>query len=243
MAHEMLYQELPTYYVWDKVPEDLHTKTQLLKERLSLPEDAQPVAIMRSTLRRMDYYLYRREDAAPMPPKREARTKDYTTVFEKRYPSRRAAYLDASTALFELNRYAKHDQCSQSHKDTIYALKDRWIAMLYQQDFCIEAIKINTPLKIGVCFRCDGDGFDDFGEHCWKCGGSGNYRSGGREFWALRFLVDNQQFAWHQPGTLKFKVNEVSKKEEREVIAEEMPVSLSPRKFAEAKALIAWCLS
>lgn len=115
--------------------------------------------------------------------------------------------------------------------------------MLYQQGFCIEATKITTPLKIGLCFRCDGDGFDDFGDGCWKCGGSGTYSSGGREFWAFRFTIDGRHFAWHQPGPLKFKVNEVNKKEEKEVITEEKPVSLSPRKFAEAKALIVWCLS
>jgi hypothetical protein len=54
-------------------------------------------------------------------------------------------------------------------------------------------------------------------------------------------VVDDRHFAWHQPWPLSFTPKE-EMAEEREVITTEKPVSLSPRKFAEAKALIKWCL-
>jgi len=230
----MIDQGLPTYYSWKKVPEGLHTKTQLLQERLRLAEDTEPVAIMRSTLHKTSYPLYSRENAIAMRPKREAKPRDYPAIFEKRYTSKRAAYLEASTACFEMNRYAKHSRCSQNHRDQIYALKNAWIKQLYEQGFCVEAVKVTTPEYEDTCWGCYGAG-------CGRCDYEGLYISGVRIYWSFRFVVDDRHFAWHQPGPLSFTPKE-EKIEEREVVTTEKPVSLSPRKFAEAKALISWCL-
>jgi hypothetical protein len=129
----MIDQGLPTYYDWAKVPSDLCTKSQLNRERLALTDDAQPSAIKRNAMyHNSSYPLYRRDQAVALPPKREIKPRDYPTIFEKRYTSRRAAYLEASTACFELNRYAKHNRCSPNHRDQIYELKNAWIKQLYE---------------------------------------------------------------------------------------------------------------
>jgi rhodanese-related sulfurtransferase len=56
--------------------------------------------------------------------------------------------------------------------------------------------------------------------------------------------VDGQQFAWHQPGnSVSYPVSSIGNSaKDHDVLAEEKPVSLPSRKFAEAKAIIAWCL-
>lgn len=239
----MQYNELPVYTSWERIPSGLCTKTQLLKERLVLPEDAQPLGYKKSTMPVRYYALYPRECAVEMPAKQERQPRDYVSIFVRRYVSKRDAYLAACEALFSLNRYAKHESCSDKHKKTIYALKSAWIRCLYEQGFCVDVFEAKTPERAGLCFRCSGEGFDEFGEECYKCGGTGEYRSGGRVYWSFRFLVDGKSFAWHQPAPLSFVVTPTRTDIEHEVIAEEKPILLAQGKMAEAKALIAWCLS
>lgn len=230
------YEGLPVYHSWESVPEGLSTKTQLQKERLSLPDDASPVAYKRSYSPIRYFALYVREHAIAMPPKRTQQPRDYASGFERRYTSKRAAYLEACQSCFNLNRYAKHDTCTQKHQEAIYALKNALIRHLYEQGFCTEAVQVKTPARELVCYGCDGDG-------CERCDYEGIYRRiDGREYWAFKFIVDGQTFAWHQPAPLTFVPTPTAGNREQEVIAEEKPVALSPRKFAEAKALIAWCL-
>ena len=64
-----MHDGLPIYRTWGAVPIGLATKTQLQKERLSLPADAAPVAVFRDDRRNKSYPLYRR-----------------TSVVEKREP-------------------------------------------------------------------------------------------------------------------------------------------------------------
>lgn len=238
----MQYNGLPVYSSWDKIPAGIHTKTQLLKERLSLPEGAQPVGYKRNVMPVRYFALYPASLALPMPPKRDVQPRDYASLFARRYASKREAYKAACEALFSLNRYAKHEKCRRQHREAIYTLKNAWIKHLYEQGFCVEAYEARTPENLGMCFACQGDGFDEFGEECWKCDGSGVYHSGGRVYWAFRFMVDGQAFAWHQPAPLAFEVTPTRESADHEVLAVEKPVLLASGKMAEAKALISWCL-
>jgi hypothetical protein len=234
---------LPVYTQWPKVPAGLATKTQLAKERLVLPENAQPVAYKKSTLPTRYYPLYRREDTVAMPPKREVKPRDYVSIFVKRYTTQRQAYVEACTALFELNRYAKHDSCTQAHREAIYGLKSAWIQRLYEEGFCTEAIPITTPEKALECRRCGGSGIDEWDLFCTCCDGTGIYcLIESRAYWAFHFQVDGHGFAWHQPAPLSFAVEAMGTQEAHAVVAEVKPVSLPPHKFAEVKALLAWCL-
>lgn len=216
-------------------------KTQLQQQRLVLPDGAQPVAIKRDNHHPADYFLYRQEDAVPVK-RRAPQPKDYASQFARRYPSRRSAYVDACQALFELNRYAKHDTCSPKHQDAIYRLKDAWIKKLYQEGFCTEAFPLITAELELECRRCEGSGEDEDGYRCKKCSGTGIYRVPGGAYWAFRFLVDAEDFAWHQPMPLPFVAQPLGTSRPHEVLGEERPVSLAANKFAQAKALIAWCL-
>jgi hypothetical protein len=232
---------VPVYHVWKAIPAGLHTKTQLSRERLLIPEGVQPVALMIGE--HDEYWLYCRESAIPMPPKVERTPRDYSTRFEKRYPDRRAAYADAGEALFHLNRYAKHETCSEKHQDAIYDLKNRLCHKLYQEGFCSEAIHIKSPPIEDECWNCDGTGLHWSGEACRKCGGTGVYRTKTRGYWAFRFLVDGREFAWHQPERLAPWAKPLGEQTQHEVEIEEKPVALKAAKFAEAKALIAWVLN
>jgi hypothetical protein len=227
---------LPTYSFWEAVAQaDLYTKTQLRAERLLLPEGTEPVAFFAGYWHGYQTYpLYRRDQALPMPPKREP--KDYAPVFEQRYPNRRAAYLSACNALFSLNRHAKHASCTLAHRNAIYDLKTRWIARLWREGFCTGAIEAHSPERERICWECGGEG-------CYRCDGTGVYqKSGGRSYWALRFVIDERSFAWHQPAQLCPWASPVGDEQPHAVLAEEKSVALAARHFAVAKALLAWVL-
>lgn len=231
----MEYNGLPVYVSWDKIPTGLHTKTQLLKEQLAPLEDAQPLAYKKSTMPVRYFALYDKTCAVALPPKRVSKPRDYASRFARRYASKRDAYVAACEALFNLNRYTKHERCTRKHREMIYTLKSAWIRRLYEQGFCVDAFEAKSPENVGVCFRCSGEGFDDFGEECFKCDGTG-------EYWSFRFVVDGHSFAWHQPAPLSFLPIPTRANVEHEVLAEEKPVLLASQKMSEAKALISWCL-
>ena len=225
-------ETLPTYTDWSAIPAELATRTQLRADRLFLPPDVQPVALMQAHYD--TYKLYRRADALPMAPKRERH--DYTPDFTRRYPTRRAAYLQACEACFELNKYAKHATCSRAHQTLIYDLKTRFVAKLWREGFCTGAIQAETPRHQHTCWECDGEG-------CYRCNMTGIFReSGGKPFWALRFVVDGKTFAWHQPARLCPWASAFGDEQPHAVLAEERPVALAARNFAQAKALLAWVL-
>ncbi len=231
---------LPVYHRWDKVPPELATRTSLKRQRLALPEGAEPAAQFQSAW--ATYDLFFKADAAPVPYKRPP--KDYTTLFEQRYPEKRSAYADACAGLHSLNRFAKHAECSEWQQREIYRLKDRWCELLWEQGFCIGALEVRTPTKDLPCWDCGGAGDDLERDYfCYKCEGTGVYRTvGGKPHWALRFRVDNQEFFWHVPKHLAPYASQVGHEEPHEVIVKEKPVRLARRTFAEVKALLLWIL-
>lgn len=216
----------------------LATRTQLKRQKLVLPETAQPVAHFHN--RYGDWPLYRREEAVPVVPKRQK--KDWPGIFAARYPERRAAYLPACEALWNLNRFAKHPDCGYTHRRLIYALKDKWTEKLWREGFCIGALEVRTPRKELPCWSCGGEG--DAGDFvCYDCEGTGVYRTvGGKPFWALRYEVQGKQFFWHQPAHLAPWAWVVGEEAPHEVVVTEKPVHMPKRKFAEAKALLLWLL-
>ena len=225
----------PIYRSWEAVSRaGLYTRTQLHSERLLLPEGTQPVAWFHDR-RHQDkvYGLYRRDQAQPMPPKREP--KDYAPVFARRYPNRRAAYQAACEALFSLNRWTKHSGCPLKHRDLIYDLKSRWLHKLWREGFCTGAIEARSPERVYTCWECDGEG-------CYRCEDGVYRRSGGRAYWAFRFSIDNRPFSWHQPAHLCPWAEPRGEEQRHDVLREEKPVALASRHFAVAKALLAWVL-
>jgi hypothetical protein len=186
------------------------------------------------------YELYRREDAVP---KLERKPRDYNSIFEKRYPDRQSALKDAAEALFNLNRYAKHETCADDHQALIYELKNRFIEYLWQMGYCTESVHIRSVPIEYECFRCEGSGIHwESGEDCRKCQGTGIYRTKTRPYWAIRFVIDGREFAWHQPEALASWARPIGEQVQHDVEIEEKPVALPALKFAEAKALIAWTL-
>lgn len=215
---------------WKRVPPTLATKTMLKRERLYLPDDAIPAAEFSSI--HGQYALYRRSDALELPPPKVHR-RDYTTAFASRYSDRRAAYRDACTAMVSLNRYTKWPTCRPLHRETIYRLKNALLGKLWREGYCFSCYKVYTPKRTLYCNKCDGDG-------CERCS-DGVYKVvGGNPFWALRYRVSGVVFSWHQPEHLAPWASPIGEPQVHQVLAEEKPIDLNPKKFAEAKALLAW---
>lgn len=101
---------------------------------------------------------------------------DYDSKFVKKYGSPGKAMLDASQALFNLNRYCKHKSCSKMNKEEIYELKNAFIRKLYQLGYC-QTVDLHEDKK--ACFDCSGTGkrqpFSPTGayEECLECLGVG----------------------------------------------------------------------
>lgn len=247
----MLAIELPVYRRWEDVPRTLATRTQLRREGFDVPEarlDFPDAAIRRYS---HTYSLYSRSWAVLHEVKRPR--KDYSAIFAARYEQYAVALPDACEALFQLNRYVKHEECSVRERVAIYDLKNRLLARLFQDDYCAVACPAATPTKQLGCWDCCGTGkgwYDDeddeyhYDETCPKCGGTGVFRTvGGKPYWAFRFVVGGKPYRWHQPAHLApwaHAVGEPSEDEQRSVTVAVEPVTLPRRRFPEAKALIAW---
>jgi hypothetical protein len=138
--------------------------------------------------------------------------------FAEKYKGWQAALLDACNNLFNLNRYAKYESCSYEHKRDIYLLKDDLIRLLYQFGYCIE------------CY-----------EHV--CEVRGRYEPRKVRLVAFRFLVDNKPFTWHQPeDNVRFSYVPTQPGSAWKPSDGEKEVSLSKKRFAEAKDLIDWII-
>lgn len=236
-------QDLPVYWRWNTVPAVLATRTQLKEERLQVSTGVQPVALKKSRHPSREFALYRREDAVPLPPKVERKPRNYYTLFEKRYSDRHAVLKDAAKALFNLNRYAKHETCSALHRELINALKNQFVHHLWQVGYCTEAIHIRSMTIENECYRCEGEGVLWSGNSCPKCNGTGIYRTQTRSYWAFRFVVDGCGYAWHQPEHLAGWAHPIGEQKQHDVESEEKPVAPPSARFAEAKALVAWVLN
>ncbi len=97
--------------------------------------------------------------------------------FSRKYPTWRDALPDACEALFELNRYAKHESCTSTNREEIYNLKNGLIRLLYEQGFATDFYEHHLKLEAKPCWTCGGTGEYWTGEDCRKCGGTGDYLS------------------------------------------------------------------
>jgi hypothetical protein len=158
-----------------------------------------------------------------------------------RYSDWRDAVLPAAEALFNLNRYAKWDRCAVSHRREIYGLKNDFIRLLYDKGYAVQVLKHKVERDDLECRACDGFG-------CERCEYTGIYRKGTPLVYiAFRFKIGEQFFAWHQPQeqiTWKVEIRQSDNSGAAPWEPEgEKPVSLSPRHFADAKALVRYVLA
>lgn len=96
--------------------------------------------------------------------------------------------------MFHLNRYVRQCRC-----ESIYALKNHLVRVLYQRGFCVQVTAERQDLP---CWTCGGTGvFDDEqGVLCERCDGTGVYRS--HALYRFVFAVHGQRYVWHQPARL-----------------------------------------
>ncbi|MCQ3977664.1 MAG: hypothetical protein DPW09_29910 [Anaerolineae bacterium] len=174
---------------------------------------------------------------------------DYTTKFIKRYRGNAAAAItDAAQAMFNLNRYVKHETCSARNRREIYGLKNDLIRWLYEAGFCREAYLHLKELEAQECWNCSGTRvayYDDYGvDTCRRCRGTGIYR-GKRtlKFVVFRFFINEQPFSWHQRfEDVDFEVKFTGDQQQMPEI-EIKELEIPQRKLTEAKALVKWFLS
>jgi hypothetical protein len=207
----------------------------------------EPVKVVRNPhYRNQQSYLYDKEQIhnlrntpevlALKPTKRKP--KDWSGIFYKRYPDETDAINAACFALFNLNRYAKHQSCSKRNKEEVYILKNKLIEWLYHAGYC-QSVGIHKPIE-KECFTCYGSGQWHDGSECFKCDGTGIYK--GASFFVFRFNVDGQNYCWHQPmESISFHPDITSATDtinETEV----KPLEISKSKLAESKALLKWVI-
>lgn len=100
----------------------------------------------------------------------------------------------AAGAMWHLNRVAR----GGGHRAScIYALKNRLVQHFYESGFCKDADRQYQRL---VCRNCDGSKEDWTGDTCWKCEGTGVYRT--YELIRFVFVIGGRRFVWHQPARL-----------------------------------------
>jgi hypothetical protein len=169
--------------------------------------------------------------------------------FRRLYPAWPDALPDACAYLFDLNRYAKHESCSSFERDAIYELKNDLIRVLYMAGYSTECYLHTSELPEQECFGCAGTGTwtgwrTGDSDVCRKCNGTGVYRpSKTLQFVCFRFVVGDTPYCWHQPGSLvHFSFAVTSGEKHFDLAAEEKPVALASKKFAEAKAFIGWVM-
>jgi len=158
---------------------------------------------------------------------------DYAGQFEKKYSNAEAAVPYAAQAMFNLNRYAKHDSCANWNRKEIYQLKGKFIKLLYSLGCCEKVYRHHLSAGTRECWSCDGFG-------CPSCKYRGNYFQKERFFLVFRFDVEGKSFSWHQPKELvDFEV--VDKGEESDLNETEVkPLEIPRQKLAGAKALVGW---
>lgn len=201
-------------------------------------------------------YLFNRETIEKMAatPEIEAmrpkpkKSVDYAARFAKRYGTPQDALLDVADAMFNLNRYAKHETCRAGNRTEIYDLKSRFIKWLYDQGYCQSCYLHITVGNSVTCWGCDGtglwsswDGFDI--DRCRKCDGTGRYKKKKFEFAVFRFVIDDHPFCWHQPTEkLTFSPNYTSDQPTAMNETETKPLEIAYRKLTESKQLVKWFL-
>jgi len=191
-----------------------------------------PIQYRRKLLARIAAQKTRRRDTPVRKPR------DYAPMFDKKYGHARNALQDAAMAMLNLNRYCKHDECSQIDNREIYAIKNRFVELLYQSGKCVSAsrhVQDRTELE---CSRCGGCG-------CAKCDDSGTYREASTAiYYVLSFDIEGTRFTWHQPAeAVEFNVVTMGADTPMPKIMAK-PLELDTGRFqkAKAKALVRWVI-
>jgi hypothetical protein len=166
--------------------------------------------------------------------------KDYASDFAKKYGSPKAALADACQALFNLNRYTRHDTCSDGNRREIHELKSALISFLYRAERYTDRVeRLTRTLPEQQCNACDGLG-------CDRCDGTGVWREA-REVssYVFTFTVDGQRFTWMQPDFALTFVPRVEATRPDDGKPRELDTTLNiPRtKLAQAKALVRFALT
>ena len=108
-----------------------------------------------------------------------------------KYGTPQNALLDAATAMLDLNRQAK--RCSKSESQEIYALKSRFIRMLYEDGKCMSVQRHLLTLPAKECRACWGCG-------CDRCNDTGEYLPAKTlTNYVFTFKIYGVRFCWHQP--------------------------------------------
>jgi hypothetical protein len=166
--------------------------------------------------------------------------------FDRKYGSWTSALPDACEVLFNLNRHAKHDSCSDANRADIYDLKSEMVRLLYQHGYCTECFEHYHDLPEKLCFGCYGTGTDHNWESCRRCNGSGVFKQATTVmFVCFRFVVGGKSYCWHQPEdavNFQFETTADSSAWQPEG-SDEKPLALNKTKFAMAKDLLRWILA
>ena len=177
------------------------------------------------------------------------KSKDWGKVFCKRYETKVDALIEVAEAMFNLNRYAKHDTCAARNRGEIYGLKNRLIKSFYQSGYSSSVAIHTRTLKKQICWTCDGTGtwYDwqsFFVETCRKCDGTGVYKPEKElKFCVFRFEIGDKVFVWHQPAeNLDFTPEVVDALAGKINDTEAKPLKVARRKLSELKALVRWYL-
>jgi hypothetical protein len=160
--------------------------------------------------------------------------------FDQRFRGWQGALPEACAALFSLNRFCKHAECSWQSREEIYDLKNRLVKLLYKDGYCTAAWEHRLVLPAKICRDCGGSGD---GGCCDRCDGTGEYLPAKTvRFICFRFEV-GVRYTWHQPVELvRFPVTMTDAPADWQPGEREKPVPMPRRQFAAAKDLIRWVL-
>ena len=161
------------------------------------------------------------------------------------YPDWHGALPVACNYLFDLNRYAKHRECGLLTRDTIYAVKNNLIEMLYHHGYSTACYEHHTVFDAKICYGCDGTGEDEYCGACMRCGGTGVFAPPKRlRFIVFRFRVNGEHYCWHQPDNLvRFPIVTTQEPAEFTLTIQEKPVSLPSEAVGEALEFIEWVMA
>lgn len=161
-------------------------------------------------------------------------------AFNRKYATWRAAVPDACHACHSLNRYAKHGTCSESNKNEIYGLKNKFVELIYTQGYCTACWIHTLVLPPKKCRACGGWGD---GGACYRCDGTGNYLPEKRlKFYCFKISV-GRSYTWHQPDRLvTFPVVTTAEPAEWSGVERDKPLGMPRSQLAAAKDLVRWVI-
>ena len=64
---------------------------------------------------------------------------DFLKNLPQKYPNSEDALRDAASAMFDLNRYCKSDDCAKNEREEIYSIKNDFVSLLYRMGYCTSA--------------------------------------------------------------------------------------------------------